>query len=288
MTLTTTRADQDFEPGYWAAAFAMFNPHATIAFELANDGGALRGTYKRAASEDWRKYKPTDLTSAQWYSPDALKRLVFSHIRHAESCGGRDLPLGEFIRQFKGLSSPSKAKAVRAEMDGIDHLSDFVGAPERVGELLAAMRERSKAPNHRVFGRVGPKRFEAIFERTYDVKEFAYESAKDYTAVGLPYVFEIAVAVTAAPGHLYYGINHTAAFDDPLEGTLLAGPKFKSRGIRGFLQHGHALPEASGYYEFRAPANVAVAVHIITPAPVFLDRGKTRIQLSEDEEDSRG
>lgn len=144
------------------------------------------------------------------------------------------------------------------------------------------MQERSKAPNHRVFGRVGPDHFEAIFERSYDVQEFTYQWAKDYTAGGLPYIFEVAVAITASPGHLFYGINYTAAFDDPLEGTLLAGPKFKSHGIRSFLQHGHALPSGTDYYSFRAPANVAVAVHIITPAPVFLDRGKTRIQLEEE------
>jgi DNA topoisomerase VI subunit B len=282
VTLATTWEDQDFEPEYWAAAFAMFNPHATITFEHARDGDASCETYKRAVGEGWRKYTPTDLTSAHWYSSASLKRLVFSHIAHAEHNGGRDLPLGEFIRQFKGLSNPSKAKAVRAELDGIDHLSNFASEPERVTELLAAMQERSKAPNHRVFGRVGPDRFEAIFERAYNVEEFNYQWAKDYTAGGLPYIFEIAVAVTDAPGHLYYGINHTASFDDPLEGTLLAGPKFKTRGIRGFLQHGHALPEGAAYYSFRSPAPVAVAVHIITPAPVFLDRGKTRVQLEEE------
>jgi hypothetical protein len=282
VTLATTWEGQDFDPEYWAAAFAMFNPHATITFEHAHDGDVSDETYKRAVGEGWRKYIPTDLTSAHWYSPPALERLVFSHIAHAEHNGGRDLPLGEFIRQFKGLSNPSKAKAVRAELDGIDHLSDFVGAPERVTDLLAAMQGHSKAPNHRVFGRVGPEHFESIFRRVYDTKEFHYQWAKDYTAGGLPYIFEIAVAVTAAPGHLYHGINYTAAFDDPLEGTLLAGPKFKSHGIRGFLQHGHALPGGAGYYSFRAPANVAVAVHIITPAPVFLDRGKTRIQLGEE------
>jgi hypothetical protein len=277
-------ADQDFDPEYWVAAFAMFNPHATFKFEHAYNGSVSDETYKRAVGEGWRKYSPTDLTSAHWYSPTALKRLVFSHIAHAEHNGGRDLPLGEFIRQFKGLSNPSKAKVVRAGLNSIDHLSDFASDPERVTELLAAMQERSKAPRHRVFGRVGPDHFETVFKRTYDVKEFNYQCAKDYTAGGLPYIFEIALAVTATPGHLYYGINYAAAFDDPLEGTLLAGPKFKSHGIRGFLQHGHALPEGAGYYSFRAPANVAVAVHIITPAPVFLDRGKTRIQLEEEQD----
>ena len=281
MSLTTTWNDQEFEPRYWAQAFAMFNPHAQVEFEHAQSDDKVSEIYKPGVPEGWRKYVPTDLTSPHWYGEGAMKKLVFSHIAHAEHNGGRDLPIGEFIRQFRGLSSPSKAKAVRAALNGIEHLSDFVDKPEWVSALLSAMQMRSKAPNHRVFGRVGPERFEDIFRRVYDVKEFNYQWAKDHTAGGLPYIFEIAVAVTDAPGDLYYGINYTAAFDDPLEGTLLGGPKFKSHGIKGFLQHGHALPKGTDYYAFRSPANVAVAVHIITPAPVFLDRGKTRIQLEE-------
>jgi hypothetical protein len=39
------------------------------------------------------------------------------------------------------------------------------------------------------------------------------------------------------------------------------------------------LPDVGAWYE--APADVVVAAHIITPAPVFLDRGKTRLQIEE-------
>ena len=304
VSLVTTWADQSFEPSYWAAAFAMFNPHATLTYEheyageaeeykIRRAGGAIehaktgitdREIYKRSAGEGWRKYMPTDLTSAHWYNPQAMQRLVFSHIAEAEN-GGRDVPLGEFIREFRGLSSPSKAKTVRAAVPGIEHLSDFADQPQRVADLLSAMKEHSKGPNHRIFGRVGPEHFEAMFRRTYNVQEVTYQWTKDYTAGGLPYIFEIAVAILDEPGDLYYGINYTPTFDDPLEGTLLGGPKFRARGLKGFLQHGHALPRSEGYYSFRSPAEVAVTVHIITPAPVFLDRGKTRIQLNDAQEE---
>jgi hypothetical protein len=285
VSLFVPTAGQDFDPAYWARAFAMFNPHATVILELAQmPDPEFVETYKRSVLDGWRKYMPTDLTSAHWYTPASMQRLVFSHIGHAERNGGRDLPLGEFIRQFRGLSNPSKAKAVREGFPDITHLSGFADRPEQVADLLAAMQARSKAPSHNVFGRVGPDRFRAIFERSYEVGEFTYQWAKDYTAGELPYIFEIAVAVTSEPGHLYYGVNFSPTFDDPLEGTLLAGPKFKSHGIRGFLQHSHALPRAEGWYSFRSPAKVAVAVHIVTPAPVFLDRGKTRIQLEEEDE----
>jgi hypothetical protein len=238
-------------------------------------------TYKSSVTfpEGWRKFLPTDLTSPHWYGPAALRRLVFSHIAHVRR-GGRDLPLGEFVRQFRGLSSTAKAKAVLARFADIRHLSDFEEHPEKVGELLAAMREDSKAPSHNVLGVVGEGHFRARFEEAYDVREFTYKRAKGHFPSGLPFVFEFALAVTEAPGHLYCGINFSPTFGDPLEGTKIAGPKFEAHGIRGFLQQGYALPDTN-YYSYRAPANVAVAAHIITPAPVFMDRGKTRLQLEE-------
>lgn len=205
---------------------------------------------------------------------------MFSHISHARN-GGRDLPLGEFVRQFRGLSSSQKAKAVTGEagLDGISHLSDFEQSPGRVGELLAAMKENGKAPSHDTLGLVGEEHFRSIFENTYEVSEFTYKKAKAYFPNGLPFTFEIAVAVTEEPGDLYTGINFSPTFGDPLEGTRLKGQKFEAEGIRGFLREGYALPE--GFYGLDKPADTAVAVHIITPAPVFMDRGKTRIALEE-------
>jgi len=95
---------------------------------------------------------------------------------------------------------------------------------------------------------------------------------------GLPFVFEFALAHLEQPGHLYTAINYSPTFGDPLEGTTLAGPKFKASGIRGFLSQAHALPRSDRAWYY-APASVAAAAHIITPAPTFLDRGKTRLDM---------
>ncbi len=84
--------------------------------------------------------------------------------------------------------------------------------------------------------------------------------------------------MTEAPGHLYTAINFSPTFGDPLEGTTLAGPQFKAAGIGGFLSQGHALPKTARAWYF-SPASVAVAAHIVTPAPIFLDRGKTRLNM---------
>jgi hypothetical protein len=293
VSLTLPFGGQDCKPDHWGAAFGVFNPHTTIEYDRRGltyegnyqgdsdraKGGIFSKTYKSSVvfpGGQWRKYLPRDLTSPHWYTPDSLKQLIFAHIADARN-GGRDLPLGEFIRDFRGLSSPSKAKAVKESIPAIGKLSHFESFPSRgIPALHAAMIEHSKEPSHDIMGVVG----EDHFRHLYDVEEFTYKKVKGHFPNGLPYVFEFALAVTEEPGYLYTGINFSPTFGDPLEGTTLIGPKFRASGLRGFLSQGHALPK-SDYSSYSSPADVAAAAHIVTPAPVFLDRGKTRLQIEE-------
>ena len=95
---------------------------------------------------------------------------------------------------------------------------------------------------------------------------------------GLPFTFEFALATLDVPGHLYCGINFSPTFGDPLQGTTLVGPQFKANGLQGFLSQGYALPKTETAW-YSTPASVAVAAHIVTPVPLFLDRGKTRLDM---------
>jgi hypothetical protein len=271
---------QDFDALHWARSFAAFNPHANISYH--GEDGASEGCeiYKSTLEGEIKKYVPSQPTSPHWYSADSLKGLIFNHIAHARS-GGRDLPLGEFVRQFAGLSSTKQAKVVAHPLMacGYTHLSKFQKSPEMVGELLEAMQSESKMPKASALGWVGREHFESFFENTYEeVREFNYVRKSNTLPSGLPFTFEFALAILDEPGHLYCGTNFSPAFGDPLQGTTLAGPKFKASGIRGFLSEGHALPEKDAIW-YRTPASVAACAHIVTPAPMFLDRGKTRLDM---------
>ncbi len=268
---------QDFDPLHWVRSFAAFNPHATFRYQGKTPSSEGAEIYKSTRGLPFKKYVPSEPTSPHWYSPASLRALVFSHIADARN-GGRDLPLGEFVRQFQGLSSTAKAKAVTKHLPAFKHLSDFEDDEEAVGELLARMQEASRPPKHAALGFVGEEHLRAFFERVYEVKEFRYVRTQGTLPSGLPFTFEFALAHLDQPGHLYMAINFSPTFGDPLEGTTLAGPKFKARGIQGFLTQGHALPksERAWYY---SPTSVAVAAHIVTPAPIYLDRGKTRLNM---------
>jgi DNA topoisomerase VI subunit B len=271
------RRQQNFDPRHWVRSFAAFNPHATFSYQAKIDSREGGRIYKSTHAGPFKKYVPSEPTSPHWYSPESLKVLVFSHIAHARN-GGRDLPLGEFVRQFAGLTSTKKAKAVYSHLPGFTHLSDFEENPEAVSELLARMQDSSRPPKASALGHVGEEHFHAFFETIYEVNEFKYIRRSGTLPSGLPFTFEFALATLEEPGHLYCGINFSPTFGDPLEGTTLTGPEFRGRGIQGFLSQGYALPKTESAW-YRTPASVAVAAHIITPAPIFLDRGKIRLNM---------
>ena len=235
----------------------------------------------KSTRERTKKYVPSDPTSPHWYSPASLTTLVFNHIAATEKNGERDLPIGEFVRQFAGLSRSKKAKAVCARISpDFKRLCDYKDQQGAVAELLWAMQAESKALKASALGFVGKEHFEHFFANTYGdaLKESKYVKREGTLPSGLPFVFEFALAILERPGHLYTAINFSPTFGDPLEGTTLTGPEFKAHGIASFLNQGHALPQTDRAW-YQAPASVAVAVHIVTPAPLYLDRGKTRLNM---------
>ncbi len=280
--------DQVFEPGFWAQGFSLFNPHALVRISDFGNGIKLAKPDDRKTSNSyqptvsfpgqWPKFLPTDLTSPWWYNAADLKRLVFSHIAEARR-NGKSLSLREFVRRFRGLSGSAKAKAVCAQFYEIGRLNDFESEPERVEDLLQAMRQDTKSPSPGILGFVGEDHFRARFDEWYGVKRFWYRKiAKEIDDI--PFVFEAAVAETQERGDVFTGINFSPTFEDPLANTGLSGPKFYTYGIYGFLNQGHAalLPE---WLYARNKAKTAVATHLVCPALQFMDRGKTRLKISE-------
>jgi hypothetical protein len=277
-------ACREFRPARWARAFALFNPHAVVRIQKSEAGGELangqagssakkRNAYHPTVPfpDGWRKFLPTDLTSAWWYDEAALTRLIYAHIGEAGR-GGKDLTLREFVRQFRGNSQTGRAKAVCAQFPEVKHLSDFEQHPGAVAPLLAALRADIKVPAPGVLGLIGKDHFQSCFDRWYGVKRFWYHKSTG-TADGIPYVFEAALATTERPGDLFQAINFSPTFDDPFAGAALASPKFVRYGCEGFLL------EADAYSPYK-PCRTAVAVHLSCPVLEFTDKGKTKLQTT--------
>jgi Histidine kinase-, DNA gyrase B-, and HSP90-like ATPase len=276
---------QDFDPLFWAQAFALFNPHVSVKIRMARSGTEHAHSRTDQAGDfyqatvafpgSWRKFLPRDATSAWWYDAADLKRLVFSHIAEARR-GGKDLLLREFVKQFRNLSANAKAKVVCSHFPTIMHLTDFEADEDAVARLLEVMRQEAKAPSAEILGAVGEAHFRACFEAWYGVKRWWYRKVAG-DIHGVPFTVEAAVAETACQGALWTGVNFSPTFEDPLAGTLLPGPKVSAYGVRNFLKSGHVVPIPGPWDE--TPTTTAVAVHLACPVLEFLDRGKTRLKV---------
>ncbi|MGH3547089.1 MAG: ATP-binding protein [Pseudonocardiaceae bacterium] len=261
----------EFDPAGWARSFALVNPHAAIQLAYTGEPGPA-DSYKSTVGEGWSKPVPSDPHQIHWYDQAALTRLVFTHIGAAEA-GGRDLPVGEFVRQFAGLTSTIKAKKVAAALPNVTHLSDLRTAPQQIPVLLAAMQDNCRAPKPTVLGSVPEEHYRQVLDRRYGVRRWWFKRKPLVVdGAGLPWVIEVAVADTEEPGDVFYAVNYSPTFGDPLSRTSLRSPEgTTTEGAASFLLSCDALPD------FDNDGCRAVVVHLISPAMEFVDKGKVAL-----------
>jgi DNA topoisomerase VI subunit B len=138
--------------------FCLFNPHAT--FDLLIHG---ERTIMEATTPEWRKWLPTDPTSAHWYNQERLETLI-GYCIAGERDGARVRSVREFVSEFRGLSSTGKQKQV-SEKAGLQRagLHDLASNShfnhEAVAGLLAAMRELSVPVKPEILGVLGKEHF---------------------------------------------------------------------------------------------------------------------------------
>ncbi|MEY9938591.1 ATP-binding protein [Streptacidiphilus sp. MAP5-3] len=256
----------------WLQKFALFNPHAYL-FEHGHESGP-EGVdfYEPTAGERWRKPMPTDATSAHHYDQAALTKLVYGHIREHQH-GGKDLPLGAFVTTFAGLTASARAKKVAAAVPGITHLSGFKDQPERIGTLLAAMKENSKPSKAADLGQISRDHYLHVIDQAFGLDQGWFARKQLTDDAGIPWVIEVTCARTLRPGTVSFGVNYSATFGDPLNHTRLTGDHADSFGAHAFLGAHDAAPYATNQ-QLRA-----AVVHLICPAPQFTDKGKTALAV---------
>jgi len=192
-------------------------------------------------------------------------------------------PLGDFVQEFKGLS-----RVWRKVLSGIaaKTLAELVAMPDTINTLHLAMQEHATAPKPEVLGKVGKDHFRQRFDDLFLIAQskgkdrywYKYQAGIDN---GMPYLIEVAIAETERPGGVFYGLNYSVPFSDPLSTTHLAydgGPeRLESEGLHGLLREAGAL---SGD-RYGKPINTTAAVHLVMPVLPTLDLGKARLAISK-------
>ena len=175
-----------------AADYSWLNPHLTLTVSWSGETGTVTAT-----APDWAKWKPSDPTSAYWYSRSRFERLIAAYVAH-DIDHGRDRTVREFVSEFRGLSGSAKQKAVVENM-GLareplsrlirDNAIDaFLSAA-----LLAEMQQHSRAVKPAMLGVIGRDHFEQRFSAAgCEMELFDYRKVEDHDEEGMPFVVEAA------------------------------------------------------------------------------------------------
>ena len=144
------RAKRDFLQ--LAGTFTWLNPHLSLS--VTWNGETLLEAER--SSLDWSRWKPSALTSAHWYKPETLQRLIGAEVAFAEDHGHPQRPVRDFIADFRGLTANAKTKTVCDSLNlSRRSLDDVVLDPLLVARLLRAMKEGSRAPKPKDLGVIG-------------------------------------------------------------------------------------------------------------------------------------
>src|SRR5215217_11239 len=239
---------------------------------------------------EYRKFMPNDPLVVHWFDIQSFTRLIRGYVRE-----GDDLPLGQFIKKFRGFSSRKKAAAAREKVPDVRKLSDLSDGD--VAGLFVAMRRAVKEPSHKVLGDpLGKEHMVGALRRIYRVSEDKrswYSKPIKTTLNGAPAVVEAAVLevenelevleggggnnlLRSKDATLFVGLNHSPIYEDPLSEIYITHPNDKpvsGFGIRGFLRDAKVFRQLEQQH--------IAAVHITAAAPATTDFGKTNLRLDD-------
>lgn len=241
---------------YWAnwtrLDFESLNPHARITLN-----GQLAFRYADIQKK-WTTNKPT---SPHWYSLERFQNLVAHYVREQGSTTVRD-----FSGQFLGLTrSPIRSQLLERTNMAAKSMADLVvdGRVDReqTATLLDAMKALTDEVEPSRLGAVGRDAVLGWMENFDFIEDsFKYKRLSFGTNHGLPYVIEVAFAALEddeCGRCITCGVNYTPMLGVPV------------RELFDYLS------------ECRVDAGdqCLIWLHIITPAPVFTDAGKSILTL---------
>lgn len=255
-------------PYWFARATALFNPHAIVKICTFDDFEALKFSMVNLEQElsengdfynrltECNKIKPNEPTSAHWYDKGDFNKLVY--MQGAQ----QDIGLGEFVRQFRGLSSSGKAKSITGKML-FKLVSDIYQDSIAIESMRQAMQGESKPVQPKGLGAIGDVN---LLDRFYVDDRHWYKQVSGMID-NVPYVFEILIAESEIDTGYYFGVNHSPTFGDFLRQCRIQSGELNGVGITGALAD---IVENDQHI---------VVVHLIGIGLSFLDRGKSNLSL---------
>jgi hypothetical protein len=264
--------------------FALFNPHATVTFDYFGTR-----TVWKATNPAWHKWKPHQPTSAHWYEPRHLERLIGAYITH-ERDSGTDRLVSEFLAEFDGLAGSAKRAKVLTD-SGLKRarLSDLVTGDrldgDKVARLLTAMQRYTKPVNPVRLGVIGEDHLrQRLLGMGVKPESFRYskktgggksknpapEADAETKVSDVPWVLESAFGWLGEEAkderQIYTGANWSAAIKNP---------------FRAFGATGEGLETHLANLRATRSEPVVFVLHLAQPRVQYADRGKSSLVIEK-------
>jgi DNA topoisomerase VI subunit B len=282
-----------------AADTTWLNPHLS----LTVDWNGKRELDIAAAEPEWRKWGPSDPTSAHWYDIARLERYIAAHVARDQD-RGRDRTVREFIAEFRGLSASAKQKVILDDIGAARmSLSEFFskeGQPDRkrIGRLLDALKKHTKPVKPGDLGIIGK---DYLLQRAVAVggaaDSFQYQKSSGETANGLPFVVETAFAwcpdgTEEIPGAIvkprWWNRDGQIVSGAAAGRRIIVGANWSvsvgTNPFRSFGAEGEGLETILSNQRAGHAEPIIFLLHLACPRLNFLDRGKSSISLDERED----
>lgn len=243
--------------------YTWLNPHLNLSVDWHGETSIIGRT-----TPEWLKWRPSDPTSAHWYTPQHLKRLIAGYVT-LDIDHDRDRTVREFIAEFRGLSGSQKQKLVleatglaRTSIsalcngDGIDGIA--------IERLLDAMRSHTKPVKTAALGIIGKDHLRQRFESVgCEMESFQYQKVTD-TTDGVPWIVETAFGwcPNLETRRLVTGVNWSPGIINP----------FRELG-----RLGQSLDTILSRQRADCDEPIILVLHMACPRVEYTDRGKSAV-----------
>jgi DNA topoisomerase VI subunit B len=215
---------------------------------------------------DFSKWKPSSLQPAHWLYTTQFQQLLCAFIASQPEMLVRD-----FIRQFQGMTNTNHQKTI-LETLGLQRITisaAFTANGDPLEDRICSLHEAITACSGVVRaarlgpigGEIGLEQLPAAIPETLAYKKVVIE---DQTRPFIAEAWFIAYSSPEGPRQVLIGLNHSPVLN------------FSSSFVYDCLDENEAARDDP----------ITVILHLACPAFEFTDRGKSRIQLSVEQEDA--
>ncbi|MFX0210039.1 MAG: ATP-binding protein, partial [Candidatus Hodarchaeota archaeon] len=264
-------------------SYTIFNPDNNFYFKLEHPDYENKEFKLPFIGEKKKEYIGN--FSIHWYSFSEFRNYVFSLIRELAS-KGKDIKITDFLRMFRGLSSPKKIKdlikKLKSKEHKINYLSDMKQNEDYIRSIYNLLKSNSNSPNPSVLGQIGKDALLNHIKHHYgEPTSHSYKIKKDThinaDGVHIPFVLEVLVAEMpnniGLKRKIHFGINHSPCIQNPFERYVLwwtpKTNKLEAHGVTGLLEK----------YKIKKDEPVIVIIHLISPGINYTNNIKSEIEV---------